>query len=222
MKGNERVRRCMRGFTLVELLVVIAIIAILAAILFPVFAKVKALAQRTTCTSNLGQLGLAMMMYIQDYDERFPVADFSDNLLDYPPPVHHWSLKQAIGAYVKNVDVWYCPTMRAQPDRAKYYPTDYNYLCVHGWSELPYFTGFNNDTEGVCGHPLAAISRTAEKPMIVCDGLGEHMGTTTEAVFNNGLGGVLGGQNMLYVDGHVKLTPGTYQKIVSLYQLPDN
>ncbi len=58
--------------------------------------------------------------------------------------------------------------------------------------------------------------------MIVCDGLGEHMGTTTEAVFNNGLGGVLGGQNMLYVDGHVKLTPGTYQKIVSLYQLPDN
>ncbi len=60
------------GFTLIELLVVIAIIAILAAILFPVFARAREQARKTTCLSNLKQLGLAMMMYVQDYDECFP------------------------------------------------------------------------------------------------------------------------------------------------------
>src|SRR5436309_11390314 len=60
------------GFTLIELLVVIAIIAILAAILFPVFAQAREKARSSTCLSNQKQLGTAMSMYIQDYDERFP------------------------------------------------------------------------------------------------------------------------------------------------------
>jgi len=62
-----------RGFTLIELLVVIAIIAILAAILFPVFAQARAQARKTTCLSNNKQLGLAVLMYVQDYDETFPL-----------------------------------------------------------------------------------------------------------------------------------------------------
>ena len=65
-------RKTEAGFTLIELLVVIAIIAILAAILFPVFARAREQARKTVCVSNIKQLGTAWMMYVQDYDEKFP------------------------------------------------------------------------------------------------------------------------------------------------------
>jgi prepilin-type N-terminal cleavage/methylation domain-containing protein len=64
------------GFTLIELLVVIAIIAILAAILFPVFAHARAKARQTACLSNMKQLGTGLMMYAQDYDETLPLNDY--------------------------------------------------------------------------------------------------------------------------------------------------
>src|SRR5437016_11167401 len=67
-------RQRSRGFTLIELLVVIAIIAILAAILFPVFAQAREKARQTTCVSNCKQWGVAFMMYLQDYDETYPIA----------------------------------------------------------------------------------------------------------------------------------------------------
>lgn len=72
-----------KGFTLIELLVVIAIIAILAAILFPVFAKAREKARQTSCLSNCKQLGLGLYMYTQDYDEMLPFNFVSDGYPNY-------------------------------------------------------------------------------------------------------------------------------------------
>src|SRR5437899_9305124 len=85
-----------RAFTLIELLVVIAIIAILAAILFPVFARAREKARQTTCISNLKQIGFALMAYAQDYDEHWPSADW-------------WGYKPATAPYVKSNLVYRCP-----------------------------------------------------------------------------------------------------------------
>ena len=93
------------GFTLIELLVVIAIIAILAAILFPVFSRAREKAKETSCISNLKQLGLSLHMYSQDYDEQFPFDQRCGN----PHPV----LCSGLYPYVKNRSVFYCPSARA-------------------------------------------------------------------------------------------------------------
>lgn len=89
-----------KGFTLIELLVVIAIIAILAAILFPVFAKAKETARQTTCQSNLKQLTSAVMLYVQDNNETFPKA--------WMYPGKAWY--QVIGKYVRNKQIYRCLT----------------------------------------------------------------------------------------------------------------
>src|SRR5580658_4337487 len=95
-----------RAFTLIELLVVIAIIAILAAILFPVFAQAREEARKTTCLSNVKQLNLGVQMYIQDYDETIPLLDGS-NPGDNGSHVVVW--QDTVQPYIKNYGVVFCP-----------------------------------------------------------------------------------------------------------------
>jgi prepilin-type N-terminal cleavage/methylation domain-containing protein/prepilin-type processing-associated H-X9-DG protein len=109
------------GFTLIELLVVIAIIAILAAILFPVFAKAREKARQSSCLNNMKQIGLAVLQYSQDYDERHPWGDSvawgtagNEPLTGIACPAYpahpYGGFVDRIFPYVKNVQVFLCPS----------------------------------------------------------------------------------------------------------------
>jgi len=101
------------GFTLIELLVVIAIIAILAAILFPVFARAREKARQSSCMSNIKQLGTACLMYAQDYDEILPDEDYDYNGNGtYNEAGADGTWRAAILPYVKNVQLYFCPSHR--------------------------------------------------------------------------------------------------------------
>jgi prepilin-type N-terminal cleavage/methylation domain-containing protein/prepilin-type processing-associated H-X9-DG protein len=114
-------RRKVKAFTLIELLVVIAIIAILAAILFPVFAKAREAARATACKSNMKQIGTALMMYVQDYDETYPINPFDDAGTTNNPwtNCNGWPCVRTDGSmnvfakiipYCKNYGIFKCPS----------------------------------------------------------------------------------------------------------------
>jgi prepilin-type N-terminal cleavage/methylation domain-containing protein/prepilin-type processing-associated H-X9-DG protein len=96
-----------KGFALIELLTVIAIIAILAAILFPVFATVRETARRTSCMSNMRQLGIAALAYAQDNDEQLPSAYSVGWMAGW---CTDFTWRQRILPYVKNTDIYACPS----------------------------------------------------------------------------------------------------------------
>jgi prepilin-type N-terminal cleavage/methylation domain-containing protein/prepilin-type processing-associated H-X9-DG protein len=98
-----------KGFTLIELLVVIAIIAILAAILFPTFAQARERARAISCVSNMKQAGLALVMYVQDYDETVP-PQFPLNPPINGAGVNRTPLESLLEPYTKNSGMWGCPS----------------------------------------------------------------------------------------------------------------
>lgn len=135
-----------RGFTLIELLVVIAIIAILAAILFPVFAKAREKARQTSCLSNEKQLGLGFLQYAQDYDEFYPGRTIKNT-----PDVPNWAY--AIYPYVKSTGVYQCPDATVPLDSYSY-----NYRITN-------YT-YNPAIPACIGTPLAAFVSSANTVVI--------------------------------------------------------
>ena len=114
---SQRLSATPTGFTLIELLVVIAILSLLAAILFPVFAQARARARETSCVSNLRQIGLATLLYAQDYDDLFPLGG---DPIDLQPG--EWAgspyetvvaqmrpLPEVLNPYTKDKRIWDCP-----------------------------------------------------------------------------------------------------------------
>jgi prepilin-type N-terminal cleavage/methylation domain-containing protein/prepilin-type processing-associated H-X9-DG protein len=150
-----------RAFTLIELLVVIAIIAILTAILFPVFAQAREKARQTSCLSNVKQLGLAYMMYLQDYDERFPPhvtertapAGTPDTAEARAP----YSYKTKLEPYIKAKNLFKCPSAPSWPDPApgKWFTTDYgnnhNEANLPGASQQAFYATPTDDTTNTGG-----------------------------------------------------------------------
>jgi len=104
----------LKGFTLIELLVVIAIIAILAAILFPVFAQAREKARQTTCLSNLKNMGTAIIMYTDDYDETYPYGSMDMGNGTW------YTWLQILTPYVKNEKIWFCPSSPLRTNAASY------------------------------------------------------------------------------------------------------
>jgi len=188
-----------KGFTLIELLVVIAIIAILAAILFPVFARAREKARQTSCLNNLKQLGLAALSYAQDYDERFVIYR-------YPKP-YFWPDK--LQPYLKNADILKCPS---RPDTRWAYGINYHHGCGRPLAKVE----FPSEMLAFCDnrHQLASCSAP--------HGFGATYTPHLDPIPHNE------GINIVYMDGHAKwMTPdgavdaGGYQGLAAWHYWPN-
>jgi prepilin-type N-terminal cleavage/methylation domain-containing protein/prepilin-type processing-associated H-X9-DG protein len=197
-----------RGFTLIELLVVIAIIAILAAILFPVFARAREKARQATCQSNLRQLSTALIMYVQDYDERFPGPVASTTWIP-------WDL--AVYPYTKNLQLIVCPSNTVRSPG----PSTYS-----GWyHEVFPFYGYNN---ALAGNSLGRVTLPAETCLLgdtchsglnlsdvrtawpkICATFGSYGGCPNKGSLDLAMQYAAhnDGNNRSFVDGHVKWYP---------------
>jgi len=185
------------GFTLIELLVVIAIIAILAAILFPVFAKVREKARQTSCASNLKQVGLAFAQYIQDNDETF-MHNATDNWNNPANDGQSW--RHVVQPYVKSVNLFKCPSNAT---------LGYDVGVVDG-VKIPWNYAINpRVSQYDMGLPIAAIQEVSTR-IIVAETTNDDARTmypnwdTGSSIQNIIWAGHTGRANYLFADSHVK------------------
>jgi prepilin-type N-terminal cleavage/methylation domain-containing protein len=187
----------LKAFTLIELLVVISIIAILAAILFPVFAAARERARLTTCASNLRQLGLAQRMYAQDYDEQlFPAPTL------YNPQL---GLVLGLSPYAKNQGIFYCPSASSSLDPsiastpANWTAGNIAYLYFN-------YTGDRNPLRPKWLPPAHDSNRTDNPNRWLMTDWFQRDGPSAHPLGNKTL-------NYLCVDGHVKLLLQSPQQV---------
>jgi len=200
--------RTKKGFTLIELLVVIAIIAILAAILFPVFAKAREKARQASCLSNVKQIMNAAMMYTQDYDEVMTWSVNKWGTGTYADPWVTWV--QQLQPYTKNWDVLACPSTK-KGAMIGYWGEDYTV-----W---PTYAVNNAIWSGAAPVPMAAVQSPADKIYIADSNhpvLGGAQGWLTASACGNWVCGLnvnsthiwtvphSDGVVVGYIDGHAK------------------
>lgn len=202
---NTRVllSRGTRAFTLIELLVVIAIIGLLAAILFPVFQRVRENARRSRCQSNLKELGLAVMQYVQDYDEHLPQGG-EDGPTAVPPEGDGWAV--IIQPYLKSTQILQCPCDPRKQNAANPYGSTSYFTDYYINSNLDNPDPITTDPVGIA---LSRI-RFASSTVLFGDGLGNYprYGGSSE-LMNDPTSNVtfprhLEGNNYAFCDGHVK------------------
>ncbi len=192
------------GFTLIELLVVIAIIAILAAILFPVFARARENARRASCQSNLKQISLGMMQYTQDYDEKFSPAQGTDVANGDNPN----TIAVTLQPYLKSTQIFICPsapstTSVVSPPGSEKDGRWQTTAGVAGWNSTSEGTyGINSGLNGISQGEVASSSLT---PMFF-DCANYEGGASGDGVVR-AASRHLEGLNFAYVDGHVKFSP---------------
>lgn len=196
-----------RAFTLIELLMVISIIAILAAILFPVFAQARDAARSTTCRSNLRQIGTAVVMYVTDYDGCYPIlrGAKTSSFMDW---------RGGIAPYLKNVGVFRCPSNQA--GNALYNgdcqtvilaPGVPQVYVSYGWTAVGWSTtnGFSYGS-GAPGLSETAIPSPSDQLIVAdstytctefCEWCGQWAGPNPQS-------GHQGGANFLFADSHVR------------------
>ena len=158
MPTNSRIR----GFTLIELLVVIAIIAILAAILFPVFQKVRENARRTSCASNMKQIALAWIQYSQDYDET-TVSPYRYGYVIYSGTAPNYTYSNALDSYLKRAqvgssNVWVCPDQNTLPPATFATPSNAYLSFVKSYAMNTFLVGTGPTCTSGCKSPIIRIT----------------------------------------------------------------